>query len=127
MYQTGPKFLSFYFNTHVKFFITSPFFKLSKFYFKIEGKGIHGVINIDLQNNKLEIFMIKYPFGYCVCIQCFTFFFRRPLIEFQWLPCTVYRTHKPLFSTKFSLKISLTTLFIHLKIILLQCFQFSTN
>ena len=35
------------------------------------------------------------------------------------------RTHKFHFSTTFSLKMSPTVLFTHLKIILLQCFQFS--
>ena len=43
----------------------------------------------------------------------------------QWVSCTVHRTHKPLFSAKNSLKMSPTALFIHLKIILLQYFQFS--
>ena len=37
------------------------------------------------------------------------------------------RTHKYYFLTTFSLKMGLTTLFIHLKIILLQCFQFQQN
>ena len=37
------------------------------------------------------------------------------------------RTHKYYFLTTFSLKMGLTTLFIHLKIILLQCFQFSVS
>ena len=36
----------------------------------------------------------------------------------------MHETHKPLFSIKLSLKIDLTTLFTHLKIILVQCFQF---
>ena len=35
------------------------------------------------------------------------------------------RTHKHHFSATFSLKMGLTVLFTHLKIILLQCFQFS--
>ena len=42
-----------------------------------------------------------------------------------WVLCTVHRTHKPIFSEKFSLKMGHTALFTHLKIILLQCFQFS--
>ena len=42
-------------------------------------------------------------------------------------PCTVYETHKPLFSHKLSLKMGLIVLFTHLKIILLQCFQFLTK
>ena len=37
------------------------------------------------------------------------------------------RTHKHHFSVTFSLKISPTVLFTHLKIILLQCFQFSVS
>ena len=53
------------------------------------------------------------------------FFFRRALTEFQWVPCTVRGTYKPLFPTKLSLKMSPTALFTHLKIILLQCFDFS--
>ena len=36
-------------------------------------------------------------------------------------------THKYYFLTTFSLKMGLTALFIHLKIILLQCFQFQQN
>ena len=43
----------------------------------------------------------------------------------QWIPCTVHETHKNHFSATFSLKMSLTALFTYLKIILLQCFQFS--
>ena len=37
------------------------------------------------------------------------------------------RTHKFHFLSIFSLKMGLTTLFTHLKIILLQCFQFSVS
>ena len=40
---------------------------------------------------------------------------------------TVYRSYKFHFSTTFSLKIDLTILFTHLKIILLQHFQFQQN
>ena len=43
----------------------------------------------------------------------------------QWVTCTVHDTHKLHFSTTFSLKMGSTALFTHLKIILLQCFQFS--
>ena len=62
----------------------------------------------------------------CFCISRFFFFFHLEahFNVFQWVPCTVYETHKPLFSTKLSLKMGLMTLFIHLKIILLLCFQF---
>ena len=40
-------------------------------------------------------------------------------------PYTVYVTHKLHFSATFSLKMGLTALFTHFKIILLQYFQFS--
>ena len=43
----------------------------------------------------------------------------------QWVPCTVNETHKLSNSANFSLKLDPTVLFTHLKIILLQCFQFS--
>ena len=51
----------------------------------------------------------------------------------QWLTgllwivllCTVYRSHKLHFLSTFSLKMGSTALFTYLKIILLQCFQFS--
>ena len=46
------------------------------------------------------------------------------VFSFQWVLCTVHGTHKPLYSATFSLKMGLTALFTHLKIILLQCFQF---
>ena len=42
----------------------------------------------------------------------------------QWVLCTVHETHKFLYSVTFSLKIGLTTLLTHLKIILLEYFQF---
>ena len=42
-------------------------------------------------------------------------------------PCTVHGTHKSQFSATFSLKMGLTILFTYLKIILLQCFQFSVS
>ena len=41
----------------------------------------------------------------------------------QWVLCIVYETHKSLYSATFSLKMGLTVLFTHLKIILLQCFS----
>ena len=45
---------------------------------------------------------------------------------FLWVPCTVHETHKYLHLVTFKKKkkISLTVLFTHLKIILLQYFQF---
>ena len=42
-------------------------------------------------------------------------------------PVHCLRTHKFHFSVTFSLKMSPTILFTHLKIILLQCFQFSVS
>ena len=53
----------------------------------------------------------------------FFFFYLHP--AFGNGPCTIYRTYKLLFLTKFSLKMSSMILFTHLKIILLLCFQFS--
>ena len=57
------------------------------------------------------------------------FFFSQPhVLTFQqWTmhPCTVHRSHKLHFSATFSLKMGSTALFTHLKIILLQYFQFS--
>ena len=49
----------------------------------------------------------------------------QPFSAYQWVPCTVYRTHKFHFSATFSSKMGSTALFTYLKIILLQCFQFS--
>ena len=49
----------------------------------------------------------------------------QPLFISLWVLCTTYETHKLHFSVILSLKMGLTTIFIHLKIILLQCFQFS--
>ena len=63
-----------------------------------------------------------------VCVSDFFFFPSYNFLTFlPWtvLPCTVHRFHKLHFSITFSLKIGLTVLFTHLKIILLQCFQFS--
>ena len=45
----------------------------------------------------------------------------------QWVPWTVHGTHKSHFSTTFLLKMGPTALFTHLKIILVQCFQFSVS
>ena len=41
----------------------------------------------------------------------------------KWFSCTIYETHKLSNLVKFSLKLSLTVLYIYLKIILLQYFQ----
>ena len=59
---------------------------------------------------------------YTWTIADFSYFFV-PLSH-QWVPYTVYETHKYHFLTIFSLKTGFTTLFTYLKIILLQCFQF---
>ena len=76
-----------------------------------------------------------YSFGFSLSVSSvYVFFFfsflkhvSLALGTVQWVPCTVHETHKPLFSTKNSLKMGLMALFTHLKIILLQCFQFSTK
>ena len=47
----------------------------------------------------------------------------RPAAVSEFMHCL--RNPQTFFSAKFSLKMGPTTLFIHLKIILLQCFQFS--
>ena len=66
----------------------------------------------------------------CVCISALfllLFSFKPVLLTFQCVnSASVYcsRTHKFHFSTTFSLKMGPTTLFTHLKIILLQYFQF---
>ena len=44
----------------------------------------------------------------------------------MWVQCTIYETRKYFFLAKTTLKLGLTVLFTHLKIILLQYFQFST-
>ena len=59
-------------------------------------------------------------YGYCSWTVAVIFDFS----AHQWVPCTVYGTHKSHFSATFSLKMDSTVLFTHLKIILLQYFQF---
>ena len=54
---------------------------------------------------------------------CFSF--RRQLVLFTYCSHTVYGTHNHLIRKKKILKMDLTILFTHLKIILLQYFQFS--
>ena len=69
-------------------------------------------------------------FGHAHLRLAFFFFFflgRSAFQVWQWVPCTIHKTHKSLFSTKLSLKINHTALFTHLKIILLQYFQFSVK
>ena len=53
-------------------------------------------------------------FWWCVCI-------------FLWISCIVHMTRKSLIYAKFSLKLNLTALFTHLKIILLQYSVFSNK
>ena len=53
-----------------------------------------------------------------------TFFYFFVPLSHQWIPYTVHGTHKYHISATFSLKMDPTILFTHLKIILLQCFQF---
>ena len=73
-----------------------------------------------------------YSFGFKLlwCLHfCFAvfFFFLPTFVDFFTVnsaPMHCSRTHKFHFSTIFSLKVDLTALFIHLKIILLQYFQF---
>ena len=65
--------------------------------------------------------------GSSLSIFSFFFFFNRNLWLFSCEPCTVHGTHKHHFLATFSLKMSPTALFTHLKIILLQCFQFSAK
>ena len=50
--------------------------------------------------------------------------FQKTQSTVQWVLCTVHGTHKYFIQEK-KLKMGPTTLFAHLKIILLQCFQFS--
>ena len=61
----------------------------------------------------------------------FFFFFVQPTMvdrsSVTVFLCTVYRSHKLYFLSIFSLKMGPTVLFTHLKIILLQCFQFQQN
>ena len=56
----------------------------------------------------------------CLCLRFFFLFLFFSFFErevhfmlFQWVPCTIYGTHKSLFSAKLSLKMSFTVLFTH--------------
>ena len=65
----------------------------------------------------------------CFAFHVFFFFFSPQLLTSQlWTvhPCTVHESYKLHFLVTFSLKIGLTALFTHLKIILLN-FQFQQN
>ena len=59
-------------------------------------------------------------YGYCLWTAATQFDFS----AHQWVLCTIHGIHKPHFLTTFSLKMGLTILFTHLKIILLLYFQF---
>ena len=63
--------------------------------------------------------------GYCSWTVATLFDFSTHFQPHQWISCTVHGTYKLHFSSTFSLKMDLTVLFTRLKIILLQCFQFS--
>ena len=75
--------------------------------------------------------MAWFGFNFCVLrlrFQLFFFFLRAGFVNFSTVnSASVHcsRTHKHHFSVTFSLKMDLMVLFIHLKIILLQYFQFS--
>ena len=62
-----------------------------------------------------------------VCVPFLVFFFFFFFLTTCQHLYTIHRSHKFHFSTTFSLKIDLTALFTHLKIILLQHFQFQQN
>ena len=87
------------------------------------------LVNID--SNLNLILRIRLDTDYHASASAFFFFFFEACfvakVLFQWVLYIVHGTHKPLFSTKLSLKMGLMTLFTFLKIILLQCFQFSTK
>ena len=69
----------------------------------------------------------------CVCVLstfasmfvCLVFFFQAVIVDYSHEQCIIHGTHKLHFSVTFSLKMGPTILFTHLKIILLQYFQFS--
>ena len=104
-------------KTHICFAVCCPLISqlgyiMCTFFFNLKISKIC-VFYVYFFNIRLDLFFIE---GVYVAV-----------VVFQWVPCIVYRTHKPLFSTKLSLKMGLTALFTHLKIILLQCFQFSVK
>ena len=83
-----------------------------------------------------SILFVLCPFGLQLfwrlrfCSAFFSFFFfwfnRNSWLCQLWTVhlCTIHRSHKLYFSATFLLKMGLTALFTHLKIISLQCFQF---
>ena len=75
-------------------------------------------------------FVLPTPVSAFVCLFAFFYLSRDCWLwgvnnAHQWVPCTIHKTFKPHFLATFSLKMGPTILFTHLKIILLQCFQFS--
>ena len=89
----------------------------SNFFIK---NGSHGTIHT-FKNYFVTMFLVfsfqLYPNGPLVTIS-------NKLVT-NFISCTIHGTHKHHFSATFSLKMGPTVLFTHLKIILLQCFQFS--
>ena len=90
-------------------------------------------------NDGRRVWVLREECAVWICVSCiafcihffFSFFFFNS--RFCWLfsmnIALVYylQTHKFHFSATFSLKMGPTSLFTHLKIILLQCFQFSIS
>ena len=75
------------------------------------------------KKKKNQIIFLDTTPAFNVCVS-FYFFLKKNVSHFQRVSYTVHETHKFLFSTKNSLKIRHTIPFTHLKIILLQYFQF---
>ena len=90
------------------------------FYSQISLIKYKNISSLDLTRNVISIILhIQYAFGLVSRSPRPTFH-----LFFFFFEAYFHGTHKPLFSTTFSLKMSPTTLFIHLKIILLHYFQF---
>ena len=79
------------------------------------------------KNVEICVIVFKYPFGFSVSAEsCIAFFF----FFFCFHVCTVHVLFMGPTTTLFrkkKLKMGSTVLFTHLKIILLQCFQFSIS
>ena len=96
-------------------------------------------LRLQLPLKKLTWTRAHLDWAYCAnafWVSCFFFFFFFNAYEQQqhysctWIHCTGDKVHcsqdlQPLYSEKKILKMGPTALFTHLKIILLQCFQFS--
>ena len=109
---------------------------LHKYKVLIKGGGSKGW-GLDLQKGVLYTYILSVRLGNVFCVSqthvlhfsCFFFnVLSRNVWLFLWTVHTVHClwNHKFYFSATFSLKISSTVLFTHLKIILLPCFQFLT-